>query len=97
MLEKKKIPSFDDIAVALALAASKFRLDVEQMELLTARVGVSPMGSAIAVAELQRNLDLVVHAHHFFKDCAASESEVRAMVLRKKSGRWAMFARVAVV
>jgi hypothetical protein len=93
----RKLPSFDDMAVALALAASKFRLDVEQMELLTARVGVSPMGSAIAVAELQRNLDLVVSAHHFFRECAAAESEVRALVLRKKSGRWAMFARVAAI
>ncbi len=37
------------------------------------------------------------NAHHFFKDNAAVEREVRAMVLRKKNGRWAMFARAAVV
>lgn len=96
-MAEKKIPSFDDMAVALALAASKFRLDVEQMELLTARVGVSPMGSAIAIAELQRNLDLVVSAHHFFKESAAAEGEVRAVILRKKNGRWTMFARVAAI
>ena len=90
-------PTFDAIAVALALAASKLRLDLEQMEFLTARIGLSPMGTALAVQELQRNLDLIVHAHHFFKDNSAVEPEVRAMVLRKKSGRWGMFARVAVV
>ena len=93
----RKIPSFDDMAVALALAASKFRLDVEQMELLTARIGVSPMGSAIAIAELQRNLDLVVQAHLFFKENAPAEGEIRALILRKKSGRWATFARAAVI
>lgn len=96
MRDGKKLPSFDDIAVALALAASKFRLDVEQMELLTARVGISPMGSAIAVSELQRNLDLIVTAHHFFKDNAAAEPEMRAMALRKKNGRWG-FLRVAAI
>ena len=87
-------PSFDAIAVALALAASKLRLDLEQMEFLTARINLSPMGTALAVQELQRNLDLIVAAHHFFKDNAAAEPEIRAMVLRKKSGRWGMFARV---
>lgn len=91
------IPLFDDIAVALALAASKFKLDLEQMEILTARIGVSPMGAAIATAELQRNLDLIVAAHHFFREGAPAEKELRAMVLRKKAGRWAMFSRVAVV
>lgn len=97
MLGAKPPPSFDHIAVALALAASKFRLDIEQMELLAARVGVSPMGTSLAISELQRNLDLLVHAHHFFKDNSAVEPEVRAMVLRKKNGRWAMFSRAAVV
>lgn len=90
-------PSFDDIAVALALAASKFRLDVEQMEILAARVGVSPMGTALAISELQRNLDLIVAAHHLFKDGAPAEREVRAVVERKKGGRWSMFARAAAV
>jgi hypothetical protein len=90
-------PSFDDIAVALSLAASKFRLDVEQMEMLAARVGVSPMGTALAISELQRNLDLLVHAHHLFKDGAPAEREIRAAVDRKKRGRWSMFARVAAI
>jgi hypothetical protein len=86
-------PSFDAIAVALALAASKLRLDVEQMELLAARINLSPMGTSLAISELKRNLDLIVHAHHFFKDNATAEPEVRAMILRKKNGRWGMFAR----
>jgi hypothetical protein len=97
MPEKKPPPSFDDIAVALALAASKLKLDVEQMEFICARVELSRMGTSIATSELQRNLDLIVAAHHFFKDNAAAEPEVRAMVLRKKTGRWGMFARAAVV
>jgi hypothetical protein len=90
-------PCFDDIAVALALAASKLKLDLDQMELIAARINLSPMGCSIAVSELKKNLDLIVHAHHFFKNNSAAENEVRAMVLRKKSGRWGMFARAAAV
>lgn len=98
MRESGVPPSFDDIAVALALAASKFKLDVEQMEILTARVGLSPMGAAIAITELQRNLDLLVHAHHLFKDGAPAEREIRAAVDRKKRGRWSFsFGKVAAL
>ena len=97
MPEEKQPPSFDDIAVALALAAAKLRLDVELMEVLCARVDLSQMGTSIAMSELQRNLDLIVHAHNFFKDNAAAETEMRAMISRKKQGRWSMFARAAVV
>jgi hypothetical protein len=95
--EEKLPPSFDAIAVALALAASKLRLDLEQMEFIAARINLSPMGCSLAVSELQRNLDLIVHAHHFFKDGAPAEREIRGMVLRKKNGRWSMFARAAAV
>jgi hypothetical protein len=97
MRESGVPPSFDDIAVALKLAASQFKLDLEQLEMIAARVGVSPMGTSLAVAELQRNLDLVVHAHHFFKDGAPAEREVRAAVDRKKRGRWSVFTRAAAV
>lgn len=90
-------PSFDDIAVALSIAASKLKLDLEQVEFLAARVGVSPMGTSLALLEIQRNIDLIVHAHHFFKDGAPAEREVRAAVDRKKRGRWSMFARAAAV
>jgi hypothetical protein len=90
-------PSFNDIAVALALAASKLKLDLEQMELIAARINLSPMGCSIACSELQRNLDLIVHAHHFFREGAPAEREIRSAVLRKKTGRWGMFARAAVV
>jgi hypothetical protein len=90
-------PSFDDIAVALSLAATKFKLDLEQMELLAARVGISQMGTSLACSELQRNLDIIAHAHNFFKDGAAAEREVRAVVDRKKRGRWAMFTRTAAL
>jgi hypothetical protein len=97
MPEAQSPPAFNDIAVALALAASKFRLDIEQMELVAARVGVSIMGTSLALTELNRNLDLIVAAHHFFRESASVEREMRAMILRKKNGRWGMFARAAVV
>jgi hypothetical protein len=97
MSETNTPPSFDNMAVALAIAASKLRLDLEQMEFLAARIELSTMGTSIACSELQRNLDLIVAAHYFFKDNAAAEPEVRAMVLRKKNGRWGLFARAAVV
>lgn len=97
MREGQSPPSFDAIAVALALAASKLRLDVEQMEFLAARIDLSPMGMSLATSELQRNLDLIVHAHHFFKDNASAETEIRAAVLRKKTSRWGWLARAAVL
>jgi hypothetical protein len=96
-VHEKKPPPFDDIAVALALAASKLKLDLEQMEFMAARIDLSRMGTSLACSELQRTLDLIVHAHHFFRENSGAEAEVRAMVLRKKTGRWGMFARVAVV
>lgn len=97
MVDKSAPPSFDDIAVALALAAAKLKLDVEMMEVLCARVDLSQMGTSIAMSELQRNLDLVVHAHLFFKNNAAVETEVRAMASRKKTGRWGMFSKAAAL
>lgn len=90
-------PSFDDIAVALALAASMFRLDLERLEMVAARADLSPMGTSIALAEINRNIDLIVAAHHLFKDGAPAEREIRAAVDRKKRGRWSMFGKVAVV
>lgn len=96
-MPEKQPPSFNDIAVALALAASKLKLDLEQMEFIAARIALSPMGTSLACSELQRNLDLIVSAHHFFKDNAGAEPEMRAVARRKKSGRWAMFARAAAI
>lgn len=97
MPEVKPPPSFDDMAVALALAASKLKLDLEQMEFIAARIELSPMGTSLAIMELKRNLELIVSAHQFFRESAAAEPEVRMMVRRKKNGRWGMFARAAVI
>jgi len=89
--------SFDDIAVALSLAATKLRLDLDQAELLAARIDLSPMGLSLAVTELQRNLNLVAEAHHFFKENAAVEAEMRAVALRRKRRTWFSLSRVAVL
>src|SRR5579859_7254880 len=83
-----KPPSFDEIAVALKLAATKLRLDLDQMEILAASITLSPMGTSLAVSELKKNLDLVVLAHEFFKDGAAVEPQMRAVLARRKTGRW---------
>ena len=91
-------PSFDEIAVALALAASKVRLDLDQLEILAARVSLSPMGTSLAIAELKRVLDHVAYAHRFFKDNAGAEAEIRAAALRKKRGSWlSSITRVAAL
>lgn len=84
----QKEPSFDEIAVALTLAASKVRLDLDQMEILAARISLSPMGTSLAVAELKRLLDHIAYAHRFFRDNAPAEAEIRAAALRKKRGNW---------
>lgn len=81
-------PSFDEMAVAITLAATKVRLDYEQMELLTHRVGLSQMGTTLALAELQKTLNHLAAAHRFLKESAAAESEIRAMTMRKKMGSW---------
>ncbi|QOZ25310.1 hypothetical protein [Bradyrhizobium sp. CCBAU 51753] len=88
-------PSFDDMAVAITLAATKVRLDFEQMELLSHRVGLSPMGTTLALAELQKTLDHLAAAHRFLKESAAAETEIRAVAARKKMGSW--FSRIPKV
>lgn len=90
-------PSFDDIAVALKLAASKLRLDLEQVQMLGARFEMSNMGIMLAEAELQRNLDLLAHAHHFFKDNAGVENEMRAVAHKKRGGLMSLLTRAAVL
>lgn len=97
MRESGVPPSFDDIAVALSMIAACLRLDIEHTELVGARIDLSPMGIAVATSERERNLDIVVHAYHFFKNGAPAEREIRAAVDRKKRGRWSMFARAAAV
>ena len=97
MPETERPSSFDDIAVALTLAASKLRLDLDQMEILAARIDLSPMGTSLAVAELRRNLELVAQAHHFFKENAAVEAEMRAVALRRKRRTWFNLSKVAVL
>lgn len=81
-------PSFDDIAVALSIAASKLRLDLDQLEIIGFKVGVSNMGLSLAQVEMQKHLDLVVLAHRFFKENAAIEPEMRAVAARKRRGSW---------
>jgi len=84
----ERVPKFEDIAIALVLAATKLRLDLEQLEYITAKIDLSPMGTAIAVAEMRRNIDLIAHAHAFFKDNAPAEQEIRTVAARKRNGRW---------
>lgn len=79
MTPSESSETFADMAVALKLAAAKLKLDLEQLEIVAARVGLSPMGSSIAMREMQRNLDLVVGAHEILKSLADREPEVRAL------------------
>lgn len=88
-------PSFDEMAVAITLAATKVRLDFEQLEIISHRVGLSPMGTTLALTELQKTLDHLAAAHRFLKENAAAEPEIRAMAARKKVGSW--FSRIPKV
>jgi len=85
---RKQPPTFDDIAVALALAASRLKLDLEQTEILAARIGMPQISASLAVAELQRTFDLVVQAHDFFRENADIETLMRATAARKRRLPW---------
>jgi hypothetical protein len=95
--ETERPSNFDDIAVALTLAATKLRLDLDQAELLAARIDLSPMGLSLAVNELRKTLNLVAQAHHFFKDNAPVEAEMRAVALRGKRRTWFDLRKIAVI
>lgn len=97
MPENERPSSFDDIAVALSLAAAKLKLDLDQAEMLAARIDLSPMGLSLAVNELRKNIDLVAQAHRFFKDNAANETQIRALAARTKRKPWFDFSKVAVL
>jgi hypothetical protein len=97
MPEAERPSSFDDIAVALSLAAAKLKLDLDQAELLAARIDLSPMGLNLAVTELRKNIDLVAEAHRFFKDNAANEKQIRALVASGKRKPWFDLRKVAVL
>lgn len=96
-MHEGKPPSFDDLAVALAQAASLIRSRVDELNFTAASIGLSGMGAFVSVVELERITSLTAVAHHYFRENAAAEVELRAAALRKKNGRWAMFARAAVI
>ena len=85
---KEQKPTFDDMAVALSLAAARLKLDLDQTETLAYRVGIPEISISLAVAELRRHLDLVVQAHEFFKANADIEALMRATAARKKRLPW---------
>lgn len=76
--------TFDEMAVALALAAGKAKMDVDQLDLVGARIGLSDMGLALCRAELQKNVDLIAAAHELLKSLAPHEQDVRAIAVADK-------------
>jgi len=76
--------TFDEMAVALALAAGKAKMDVDQLDLVGARIGLSDMGLALCRAELQKNVDLIAGAHELLKSLAPHEQDIRAIATKPK-------------
>lgn len=60
-------PSFEAVAGALSIAASKLKLELDQLELVAARINLSPMGTALSTSEIKKNIELIAFAHEFFK------------------------------
>lgn len=80
-------PTFEDFAAAVSIAASRLKYDLDQVELLAARINLSPMGEALATTEIKKTLASLVQAHQFFHGNSAIEADLRAFAQRK-SGRW---------
>ena len=89
--------SFADIAVALTLLSSKTELDLAKTRMIADRIGLSKMGLQVIVDDLVADAVLVREAIEIFKQLAESEPEVRALLARKRTGRWiSQMARAAV-
>lgn len=89
--------TFADIAVALTLASGKLQLDVAQTRIIAERIGLSKMGLAVVVEGLERDAALVLQAIEFFKQMSEVEPQIRAVLARKATRRWPVFARVAAI
>ncbi len=89
--------SFAEIAVALALASSKLRLDLTQTRIIAGRIGLSQMGLSLVIDGIERDAALVDQAVELFKKMADVEPQVRALIERKTRRRWPHFARAAVI
>lgn len=102
MPETETPPSFADMAVALTLASSKLHLDLVKTKIIADRIGLSRMGYELIVPQFEQDLALIDAAMQLLKDLSAIEPEVRAVISRKKKGRWSVpsfqsFTKAAVV
>jgi len=89
--------SFAEIAVALALASSKLRLDITKTKIIAERIGLSKMGYDCIVPGLEYDAALVDQALELFKQLAECEPQVRALLQRKKRRSWFSLAGAAVI
>jgi hypothetical protein len=91
--------SFADIAVAMSLASSKLQLDLAKTKLIAERIGLSRMGYELIIPGIERDVALVIEGAELLKRMSEAESEIRALLERKKRGRWSIFtaAKAAVI
>lgn len=81
-------PSFAEIAVSLALAMPTLRLAMARTEVIGQRIGISSMGIDVALEALRRDQSNVERALELLKELAEAEPEIRALLARKRNGRW---------
>ena len=91
-MKSRQQSDFAGIACALRMAASALALDVEQSEILAARLNTP--GIDRALNDLRLMVERVVDAHDIFKALIKHESAVRALarrgdlhVVRKTEGK----------
>ncbi|CAN7379651.1 hypothetical protein LJR220_003377 [Bradyrhizobium sp. LjRoot220] len=99
MAEIAQPPTIAEMAVALSLAHSKLQLDLAQTEVIARRIGLSKMGLDLVIEGLQRDVACVEHALEMLKQMVEIEPQVRALIARKKTGRWSLasLTKVAVL
>jgi hypothetical protein len=76
------------MAVSLTLAVSKLELDLTKTRMIAERIGLSRMGYELIVPGLERDVALVAECAQLMRDMCDLEPQVRAMIQRKKTGRW---------
>lgn len=79
--------SFSEIAVALRVSTSRLEIDITHTRRMCAKIGLSDMGSELAVEQFVRDVALVDQAATLLKDMAPFEAEVRALIARKRAGK----------
>lgn len=90
-------PSFADIAVALTLAHSDMGHRLFKTKMIAERIGLSKMGYELLVPSIERDLALVAKGAELLKQLAECEVEVRAVIERKRRGRWSIMSRIAAL